>query len=279
MPPQESTPINPPQIPSAPDQMPAGPAMSPKGGKKKLLIILAVIVALILAGGAYALFGMSDKAEAPQQSEQQDTEQTSTEEEAAVGCTEGTTEFAGDNIGVHFCYPASWGNASLEPAREESMGHLTKGSQKVIKFSGNATVVAGLMSKDWTHDEMMGHDGIPDPGHKSLADAKRAKEYLKASYVYTDTDAQFAYINSCMEFCSDDKPLTRLFWTVIIPGNETYEVIEFYQDGDVLGSEFEDKDFGGVSYEKVEAADLTTKFPKTDSRFVILQQVIESVRK
>lgn len=265
------------QQPSVPpgEQKPVTPPPVGGGSKKLLIILISALVAVLLAGGAYfAFFRGDDEPEASQQT-QQETENA--EETAEIDCDEGFTEFEGDNIGLHFCYPVAWGDASLEDGEEVAMGHLTAGSQKLIKFSRNSTVAAGLMSKDWTHNDA-GHGGVPGQyGYKSLDQAKEAKEHTKPAYVYVDTDSQFAYIRVCAEFCTSGPARIELSYTVRIEGNDTYEVIEFAQAGDDLGQEFYDES-GGLSQDKIDAADLSLLFKKTDSRFTVLQQVADTVR-
>lgn len=257
-----------PQTPM-PDQS-AGQKPPSGKGRKLALIILAVLALLLLAGGAYYMyFRDSDEPEAPQQSQQQESE--SSEEVTQFSCEEGFTEFQGDNIGLHFCYPVSWGNASLEDSQEAEMNHLTAGSHKIIRFSGKDTVTAILMSKNWEHDQEMGHGGIPgEYGKKTLAQAKEAKSFTdtEPEHIYVDSDKQFAFVYVCGQMCnSEAAAVINLSFTTTIEGNDTYEVIEFVQAGDALPD--------GADEETVDPAAL---FAKTDSRFTVLQQVADSVR-
>lgn len=266
-----------PQMP-APDQS-AGQQPPAGKGKKLALIILAVLALLLLAGGAYYLyFRDSDEPEAPQQSQQQESE--SSEEVTQFSCEEGFTEFQGDNIGLHFCYPVSWGDASLEDGGETA--HTERGSVKKIVFSKDNSVFAGLVSKDWLHNDA-GHGGGGPMGNTTFAQFADAKNHLKKEYIYKDSVDRLAYISACMEYCAlpSGDPGMLLSYGVIIPDNPTYELVVFYQYGQAFGADFmqdPDAEKPSFSYDKVQAADLTKLFPKTDSRFTVLQQVADSVR-
>lgn len=289
MPPESSepSPSQDPQL-NVPEQSeqpspPATPPVAPANNKKKLYTVVAIVIVLLLAVGAYFMFMKKDNSDQVNQQAQQ-TETKSEDDEMAAeepeGCAEGTTEFAGDNIGLHFCYPVTWGNAELVDGQEAS--HTEVGSVKKITFSKNSTVHAGLTSKDWKHNDM-GHDGGEGHGNISFAQHAEAKDYIKASYVYADTDSQLAYITSCYELCSlkNNESGVLLVYGVKIPDNPTYELIVFYQDGPAFGSEFmedpsAEKPF--LDFNKVESANLTELMPKTDSRFTVLQALAGTVR-
>lgn len=258
-----------PQTPM-PDQ-PVGQKPPGGKGKKLALIILAVLALLLLAGGAYYMyFRDSDEPEAPQQSQQQESE--SSEEVTQFSCEEGFTEFQGDNIGLHFCYPVSWGNASLEDSQEVALGHLAAGSKKLIKFSNNTTVVGGLMSRNFEHKQEFAHGGLDEPGRVSMEQAKESKQYIKANHIYIDTEDQSAYVDACLVGCYGEAYL-RIVYSIRIKDNPTYDVVQFYQ-----AAELNAEDYTGMSDEEAAAMDLTQLFPKTDSRFTLLQQVADSVR-
>lgn len=275
---QQPTGMNGAEMPpnQAPSMPPSGPA--PKRSKKRLITILVVLVVLLLGAGAYALFMNSDSDDEPVSTAQTEnntsTEPENTEEEPA-GCDEGMTEFAGDNIGLHFCYPVSWGNASLKDGPEKTADHLVAGDGRQIEFSGNPDVVAGLRSTDWKHNDM-GHDGIGQSGYVTFAQAKQAKEYIKANQVYVDTDSQFSYVYACFEICSGT-PFVELQYTIKFD-NPKFESITFYQRGPEFGDEYKNKEHGYFDPDLIGAADVTSILPKTDSRFVVLEQVAGTVR-
>lgn len=274
------------------DVTPAAPTVSvapqlPQKSHKKLFIILAILLVVALAGGAYALFsGGDDTGSATNQSTQpqdSDNQTAAQDDETPHSCPEGFTQFEGNNIGLHFCYPASWGNASLEETGEQA--HAVRGNQYRIVFSRNDSVYGGIVSTDWEHNDM-GHDGGDWAGSMSFAQLQEEKNYIKAAHVYTDTDTQFAYISACAEFCSlDSNPYLQLTYGVKIPDNDRFEVVVFNQKAE-FGDEFRvvdtQKDPGNpISYvdmDKVNAADLTRLLPKSDSRFIVLQQLASTVR-
>lgn len=285
MPPQQ-TPI--PQItpdipqPQTPPTMPQAPA--PKS-KKGLYIAIVILLAVLVGVGSYFVFFKKDSGNATTETPQQSVEAPRQEEQelAPIGCKDGEAEFASDNIGLHFCYPAAWGNASMETGGEQQAGHLVAGNEYKIVFSKNDSVYAGFKSVEWTHNEI-GHDGGEANGTNDFNELRQAKEYLRSSYIYTDTESQFAYITDCVEFCYRGNPRVQLTYGVKIPDNQKYELIVFYQDGPEFGSEFgepSEKSPGSiiVSYDKVQAADLTKILPKTDILYTVLQRVAETVRK
>lgn len=294
MPPQEQEPnqvpqFTPPEQITPPEQpvetIPQSDAPAPLGrGKKPPIIVLAILAVILLAAGSYFVFFRKDDTTSQSQTPEAVTAEN-TEEQAAApeGCPEGFTQFEGNNIGLHFCYPASWGNASLEETGEQA--HAAKGNQYKIVFSRNSSVYGGIMSTDWQHNDM-GHDGGDWAGSMSFAQLQEAKNYVKAAYVYTDTDEQFAFIDICSEFCQrGDEAYLQLTYGTKIPDNDRFEVVVFYQKVE-FGDEFREvdalKDPGNpieyVSIDKVEAADLTKLLPKSDGLFTALQQVANTVR-
>lgn len=281
MPPESTEPSQEPQlnVPEQGEQPPAPvtPPPTPAGGKKKLYTVLAIVIALLLALGAYFMFmKKDDNTQANQQAQQSETEAEEEEvAEESAECAEGTTEFAGDNIGLHFCYPVAWGNSSLKDGPEKTADHLVAGDGRQIEFSGNPDVVVGLRSTDWKHNDM-GHDGIGQSGYVTFAQAKQAKEYIKANQVYVDTDDQFSYVYACFEICSGT-PFVELQYTIKFD-NPKFESITFYQRGPEFGDEYKNKEHGYYDPDMIGAADVTSMLPKTDSRFVILEQVAGTVR-
>jgi hypothetical protein len=71
---------------------------------------------------------------------------------------EGFVEYKNDELGFKFAYPKEWGEVKVEPGAETD--HLVSGSEYQLSFSLNASVTAGLKSKDWKHDPNAGHGGI-----------------------------------------------------------------------------------------------------------------------
>jgi hypothetical protein len=195
-------------------------------------------------------------------------------DEAVSTLPEGFVLFEAEDEKVSFAYPEAWGVATLKQGEEERMGHLTAGSQKVITFSLNDTVVAGIASTDWTHDPDMGHGGVGEPGVKTMADAKLVKADINAKNILIDTDDQFAFVTYCADNCSDT-PKLQLQYTMAIESNSDYSVIQFYQFGDDLGTEFFTDDL--VDYEKLDDADLSLLFPATDPLFTTLQKIAATV--
>src|SRR5690606_36919123 len=95
------------------------------GSKKKLLILVVLLVLAGLGTGAYMLFRPQNKP-TEDTSQQSQTESTPEAEEiSSADCADGFTEFAGDNMGLYFCYPESWGNTSLVDGQE--MDHSEQG--------------------------------------------------------------------------------------------------------------------------------------------------------
>lgn len=271
--PEESKPPEEPQTePTKPGVAVTGPVR--KGLSKPLLV--ALIAAVLIGGGAlaYTQFYQKDDA-APTNSadhvDSDDQENESTEE----SIPEGYTKFSDETVGISFVYPDSWGTATLRPGEEERMGHLTAGSQKIVTFNSYDKLVVGVASTDWTHDPDMGHGGVGEPGVKTLADAKAVKANIVASNVLVDSATQFAHVTYCADNCSDT-PKLQIHFTTSISGNPTYSVIQFYQDGDALSSDFYTD--GLVDYEKLDSEDLSVLFSKTDPRFTELQKVADSVK-
>jgi hypothetical protein len=261
------------------------PAESPKavtgpakdGLKKPLLMGLAALVLIGGAALAYTTFSKKDSTSTPTTADYAHSDTDDHEQEAeVVDPPEGYQKFEDATTGISFVYPLEWGSASLKQGEEERMDHLTAGSQKVITFSNNTTIVGGIMSNNWTHDPDMGHGGVGEPGAKNLNDAKDAKNHTNPANIYVDTDTQFAYIGYCADNCTSGDPRSQIVYTTSITGNPTYAVIQFIQAGDSLGSEYMTD--GLVDYEKLDDADLTSEFPVTDARFVALQALTNSVK-
>jgi hypothetical protein len=255
----------------------AKPAVTASAAKKsiKTPLLIGLAAVLLLGGGAYAYTQMTgDDDQAATQTQLSESDD-STSAETDFEIPDGYKLFSDALIGVSFTYPEGWGETTLSGGEEERMDHLTAGSQKIISFSNNSKVVAGVASKDWTHDPDMGHGGVGEPGVKTMADAKKVKDDILASNVLVDTDTQFAYVTYCADNCSDE-PKLQIHNSVAITGNPTYEIIQFYLDGDNLNTDYYTED-DLVDYEKLDADDLSLLFPETDARFIELQKVANSV--
>ncbi|MBA2279519.1 hypothetical protein H0V99_03735 [Candidatus Saccharibacteria bacterium] len=269
---EPSRPVEPATPPVEPKQV----ILPPKKSFLTPLIIALVLFVLFIAGAFIAVLAVKQDDEVPPAANQSEQNASDLPLIEADTIPAGFKEYKNEAASLSFAYPETWGEVIFKQGEEERMKHLTKGSQKILTFSQNDTVVAGIMSVDWTHDPEMGHGGFGEAGIKSLDDAKQAKENAPATNIFVDTNTQFAYVTYCADMCSD-VPKTRLLYTVTIPGNTVYEVIQFYQDGDPLGAEFETED-GLTDYEKLEDADLSQLFKKTDSRFLILQQLAGTIK-
>jgi hypothetical protein len=258
---------------------PAEPPKAVVGPTKKSLkmpLLIALAAAVLVGGGAYAYMQMNKDDPAVTTTATTETSNQNQDVEEVVDPPEGYQKFEDETSRISFLYPVEWGTATLNRGEEERMGHLTAGSQKVITFSNNTTIVGGIMSNDWTHDPDMGHGGVGEPGAKTLAEAKDAKNYTNPANVYVDTATQFAYVGYCADNCTSGEPRTQIVYTAAIDANTDYEVIQFIQAGDALGTEYMTD--GLVDYETLDDADLSSDFPISDARFVALQALANSVK-
>jgi hypothetical protein len=281
MPPEEQDKSTEPTLPTTSNTLPEPvgqpiPPVTPLKKKSKLPFLVVVLAVLLLGGGAYAYTKLMVEDE-PSTPAQNAVTQTPESAETVDELPDGYKLFSNPDLGVSFVYPETWGDVSVAPSDEDERKHNATGTWNVLSFSQNDAVTGGLRSKDWTHNEV-GHDGIGQPGAFSLEDSKKSKEFIKPNTIYADTDNEFAYVSICADFCSTEDPRTQLQYTLSISGNDTYDAIEFYFEGDDLpNSEFYDKD-NGWDYDKISNADPTQYFKKTDSRYLDLQKLIQSVK-
>jgi hypothetical protein len=67
--------------------------------------------------------------------------------EATFSCASGKTAFQDKDFGARFCYPASWGTASLADAK---VAPSDTGNRQQISFAANPLVSVGGVSEDWS---------------------------------------------------------------------------------------------------------------------------------
>ncbi|MCA9328226.1 hypothetical protein KC959_00500 [Candidatus Saccharibacteria bacterium] len=179
------------------EQMPEQ-TLAPKKSKKKLWLVVAIIIALLVGAAAY-WFGFRDKNKQDSGSDQagnaqitsfagckaagypiqesypekcvtpdgqtftnpdQKVEETP-EDAAAITCEDGEMAFQDADFGAAFCYPSEWGDASVADAKFEV---ADTGHRQLISFSDNDYFVVGGVSDDWT--TMLGRDGTcKDPSN------------------------------------------------------------------------------------------------------------------
>lgn len=242
---------------------------------KALLIISFIVLVLIIAVLSYFLYDA--KADSGKityvQNDQSQSEQSS--DKSAQENASSLAEYRNDEYGFEFSYPKEWGEATLTDGPETA--HLVKGSEKLIKFSGNPNVSAGFKSSDWEHDPNMGHGGMAYPGFNGFDQfISNTKEYISAKNIYTDTGTSFTVVNICSESCTPDYPKTLLNSLVKLD-NSKIDGVEFYYYGDVLGMDYLDKN-SVWDWDKVNSADASVLMPKTDFRVIQISKISESTK-
>lgn len=71
----------------------------------------------------------------------------STSETTSSSCASGSTEFRDKDFGARFCYPSSWGSATLADAK---VAPSDTGHRQSITFSSNPLMSVGGVSEDWS---------------------------------------------------------------------------------------------------------------------------------
>lgn len=64
----------------------------------------------------------------------------------ALTCATDKTAFQNKDLGLQFCYPTSWGEATVHDAK---VATTDTGRREVIRFSANPNIIVGGMSDDW----------------------------------------------------------------------------------------------------------------------------------
>lgn len=265
--PQENVPPTPP----APEIIPASKS------RKKPLTIISVVLLLLLSGCLVYWFEIKPDSETSQESVKQ---VQPADEEPKTNIPEGFVEYKDETENISFIYPKAWGDVTVEPGLEEAMkGHVVAGSERILKFSGNTSVQAGVKSTNWLHHQDLGHDGRSYPGEISLDTAKSALEYVEPSQVYANTDSQFAYVEVCSEFCAEAQPYAQLYYTFTLKGNDKYKTLQFFQKGDIVPDKYFATDFPEKRYDtlikEVDTETLLSLLPKTDKRFTDIQVIAD----
>lgn len=240
-----------------------------------IVLVIVSIILLTIVGFLSVLLSREDRTisntqeiTSAQELEQKDQEEV-VEEDASF---DAVAEFSNEE--VVFEYPASWGEAVAENGPETD--HLIAGSEKLITFSQNPNVRAGYQTTDWEHDPELGHDGLLYPGFLDFSGTVTDyKSYIDSTNVFIEEEGLYGFTSICFEFCSPDHPRTVTQILVDLNSDSTAGV-EFQVYGDVLGTEYKDKEQGWNS-EKIDEADVSELFPATDFRNVLLEQTARSV--
>ncbi|QQS20038.1 hypothetical protein IPL85_01090 [Candidatus Saccharibacteria bacterium] len=129
---------------------------SPKLPKKWLYVLFGLVLlgsmlfyGFILGarkGSAPAPYKQSQTNNTPDKSSSQ-TKPAPQDTAESAACASGLKRYADKSVGVTFCYPSSWGVATLADAK---IGSGDTGSRQLIRFADNPFVSVGGASDDWS---------------------------------------------------------------------------------------------------------------------------------
>lgn len=149
------------------DELPQQPKES-KRSHKTIIIIICVLVALILAAITWYFFfnnrpvPVKDTATITPSSGKKDTTPVPS---AAIRCADSYSAFADRSVGMAFCYPSSWGTATVHDAL---VAPTDTGHRQSITFSANPFFSVGGTSDDWS--TTVGRDtGCLEPNNVTVA--------------------------------------------------------------------------------------------------------------
>lgn len=258
------------------DQKITDPAPKPKGKHKALLIFIFVLLFGVIGILGYLLYQEKNSSEEVQNvaTEQIVAEDTEVKEENTV--PDGYTEYKNEEYGFSFNYPERWGEVSVVEGFEKESGHLVNGDEKIVKFSGNPNVIAGVKTKDWQHNDI-GHGGTTVPGFISFTESvNQTKEYVTAQDIYLDEDNMFGFVSICNDFCTADHPKTLAQIKVKLD-NEKIDGVEIFSYGDVLGLDYLSKETTW-NFDAILEAKAHELFPSSDNRYLEIQEVSRSIK-
>lgn len=243
--------------------------------KAKLVLVLIFVLLLGVIAGLSYLLSQSNNDTNNNEAVVTQSEDVSDQQNVVTVNSE-LLEYS-DDRGIRFAYPATWGEFVVVQGSETD--HLINGFEYSISFDGNQNVVAGYRSSDWEHDPNLGHDGLVSPGVINFAEHRdNVNSYLDQSNVYRDSDGEYAYVQICAEFCTLDHPKTSLSYHVELPMIDNIDAVGFLVYGDVFGYDYTTKDSGYWDFDKIQNADATEFFKDTDSRYLEIVNIAESIK-
>lgn len=126
------------------------PPKKPSNRHKTLIIVLSVVVAIFLAvlAGLY-FFMKNDQAkpasDTPVVSDKKDTDKDKPAK--GIACSDSYRVFADSTVGMTFCYPNEWGDATVHDAK---VGPADTGHRESIRFASMPLFSVGGTSDDWS---------------------------------------------------------------------------------------------------------------------------------
>ena len=129
------------------------PYKKPENDRRKIGLIAAAIAGLLLIVGLLVLVmiltSRTHTPEQPASQSQQPQTQTPPAAQTTSNCSKNWTEFAKNDVGLRFCYPAAWGTAST---RDAKIDPSDRGTRVSVVFDKKQAVRVTVVSQDWATD-------------------------------------------------------------------------------------------------------------------------------